>query len=195
MFFLNYLSAINASTAESPTMVNEFLSKLATNLRVRAAQDFSTMSDMKRADTKSEAPLAAWDTPYYTAKYKKQFLQVSSSEFTPYFSLGGCMEGLNHLMKCLYGISLENTEMGPGDKQNILLQCVLMVDNFQVNPGQRKCINWRWCMKARVCWDTSTAIYMIGQANQIKIVILPFKVANLYRMVLIRYGIFKYLLI
>lgn len=108
-------SAINASTAESPTMVNDFLSKLASELKVRSAQDFASMSEMKRADTKSEAPLAAWDTPYYTAKYKKQFLQVSSSEFTPYFSLGGCMEGLNNLMKCLYGITLENTEMGPGE--------------------------------------------------------------------------------
>lgn len=96
-------------------MVNEFLSKLASELKDRAAQDFTTMAGMKKMDTKSDAPLAAWDTPYYTAKYKKQFLQVSSNEFTPYFSLGGCMEGLNNLMKCLYGITLENTEMGPGN--------------------------------------------------------------------------------
>lgn len=96
-------------------MVNDFLSKLALELKDRAGRDFATMTDMKRSDTKSDAPLAAWDTPYYTAKYKKQFLQVSSTEFMPYFSLGGCMEGLNNLMQCLYGISLENTEMGPGE--------------------------------------------------------------------------------
>lgn len=95
-------------------MVNEFLTKLSEELRLRAEKDFATMAEMKRSDTKSELPLASWDTPFYTAKYKKEFLQVSVSEFTPYFSLGGCMEGINYLMKSLYGISLENTEMGPG---------------------------------------------------------------------------------
>ena len=72
------------------------------------------MSKMKKTEIDVNSNLAAWDTPYYTAKYKKQFLQVSASEFTPYFSLGGCMEGLNHLMQSLYGISLENTDLRPG---------------------------------------------------------------------------------
>lgn len=98
-------------------MVNEFLFKLSENLRSRAEQDFQVMSKMKRTDVGASAVLSAWDTPYYTAKFKKQFLNISASEFTPYFSLGGCMEGLNNLMKALYGISLENTEMNPGTKQ------------------------------------------------------------------------------
>lgn len=95
-------------------MVADFLHTLADELRPRAAHDFAAMARMKQSDT-GDAPLAAWDTPYYTAKYKKQFLQVSASEFQPYFSLGGCMEGLNTLMSALYGIRLENTEMAPGE--------------------------------------------------------------------------------
>jgi hypothetical protein len=59
--------------------------------------------------------LAPWDTPYYTKKVKRDWLQVGSSEFSPYFSLGTCMEGLNNLMNNLYNISLINDELAPGE--------------------------------------------------------------------------------
>uniref|UniRef100_A0A1B0BVW6 Peptidase M3A/M3B catalytic domain-containing protein n=1 Tax=Glossina palpalis gambiensis TaxID=67801 RepID=A0A1B0BVW6_9MUSC len=42
-------------------------------------------------------------------------LNASADEFLPYFSLGGCMEGLNNLLRSLYGISLQNTIMEPGE--------------------------------------------------------------------------------
>lgn len=97
-------------------MVNEFLDTLSNQLRPMAENDFKVMGKMKNEEIGVGAGgLAAWDTAYFTAKYKKKFLQVSTSEFTPYFSLGGCMEGLNNLMQSLYGISLENTEMNPGE--------------------------------------------------------------------------------
>lgn len=96
-------------------MVTDFLETLSNDLRPRAEVDFQIMNKMKQKEMGTKkCALAAWDTPYYTAKFKKQFLQVSASEFTPYFSLGGCMEGLNNLMKSLYGIILENTELNPG---------------------------------------------------------------------------------
>lgn len=60
-------------------------------------------------------PLACWDTPYFTSKLKRKYLQVSPTEFSPYFSLGACMEGLNILMQSLYGIKLENVETMPGN--------------------------------------------------------------------------------
>lgn len=59
--------------------------------------------------------LEAWDTPYYTSKLKKKCLEVSSSDFLPYFSLGACMDGLNLIMKSLFGITLQNSEMLPGE--------------------------------------------------------------------------------
>lgn len=98
-------------------MVNEFLQTLTDQLRSRAESDFRLMSTMKQTEIGGGegSAVAAWDTAYYTAKYKKKFLQVSASEFTPYFSLGGCMEGLNNLMQSLYGITMENTEMAPGE--------------------------------------------------------------------------------
>lgn len=107
--------ALKASTVETPEMVNEFLQTLNEELRPRAERDFGLMQKMKNAENRFESPLATWDTPYFTSTLKKRCLQASASEFSPYFSLGACMEGLNLLMTSLYGISLENTEMEPGE--------------------------------------------------------------------------------
>lgn len=107
--------ALKSSTAETPGNVIAFLDELSEGLRSRADKDFEIMYQHKVKDSGKNLPLAAWDTPYFTAKIKKQWLQTSPSEFTPYFSLGGCMEGLNNLMQALYGITLQNTELEPGE--------------------------------------------------------------------------------
>lgn len=112
--------ALKASTVETPGMVGEFLDILSEKLRPRAQKDFEIMQQMKLADGGTNSPLAAWDTPYFTSRMKNKCLQISSqaTEFTPYFSLGGCMEGFNNLMKSLFGVRLENVEMGPGESWN-----------------------------------------------------------------------------
>ncbi|XP_058832666.1 mitochondrial intermediate peptidase [Topomyia yanbarensis] len=107
--------ALKASTVETPEMVNEFLHTLNEKLAPRAEQDFARMQRMKNAESSFQSPLATWDTPYFTSSLKKRCLGTSASEFSPYFSLGACMEGLNLLMNSLYGISLEVTEMEPGE--------------------------------------------------------------------------------
>ncbi|KFB36577.1 hypothetical protein ZHAS_00003770 [Anopheles sinensis] len=107
--------ALKASTVETPEMVGQFLDELNEQLRPRAAKDFVVMQQMKSAECGFENPLAPWDTPYFTSSLKRNYLQANASEFSPYFSLGACMEGLNLLMNSLYGITLKNTEMGPGE--------------------------------------------------------------------------------
>ncbi|KDR24371.1 mitochondrial intermediate peptidase [Zootermopsis nevadensis] len=109
--------ALKASTAETPEMVKEFLEIMAQQLHKRAAADFDIMKKRKIAENPGSngQNLAPWDTPYYTQKVKRDWLQVGSSEFTPYFSLGTCMEGLNNLMNNLYNISLVNDELAPGE--------------------------------------------------------------------------------
>lgn len=124
--------ALKSSTVETPQMVNEFLIKFTEQLRPRAEHDFKIMTQMKQKEIDGNGVLASWDTPYYTAKLKKQWLQVSASEFTPYFSLGGCMEGVSNLMKSLYGIVLENTEMEPGTVKFLIfyLEILERFNNF-----------------------------------------------------------------
>ena len=88
---------------------------------------------MKLSDGGLNTPLAAWDTPYFTSRLKNKFLQISSqsTEFMPFFSLGGCMEGFNNLMKSLFGIRLENTEMEKGESwaDDVYKLCVIDENN------------------------------------------------------------------
>lgn len=109
--------AMKSSTMENPENVKEFLDLLSEKLRPRAQKDFDLMQKMKMSDSGHNVPLAAWDTPYFTARMKNKYLQTSSqaTEFMPYFSLGGCMEGFSNLMKSLFGIRLANVEMEKGE--------------------------------------------------------------------------------
>lgn len=106
---------MKASTIETPEAVNDFLNILSDKLSLRASEDFKTMQLMKASEESGNKELAAWDTPYFTQKIKKQWLQVGASEFAPYFSLGGCMEGLDILMQSLFGIKFVIEEMAPGN--------------------------------------------------------------------------------
>ncbi|XP_072939851.1 mitochondrial intermediate peptidase [Epargyreus clarus] len=107
--------AIKASTMETATNVGKFLDILSDNLHDRANIDFESMLKMKRIETPYQDKLMCWDTPYFTHKAKTQLLNVANSDFSPYFSLGGCMEGLNMLCQELYGITLKSEEMLPGE--------------------------------------------------------------------------------
>lgn len=99
---------------ESTSNVLEFLDVLSGNLRDRAQKDFDQMLRMKQKEVPSANKLDCWDTPYFLLKAKQNWLKVASSEYSPYFSLGGCMEGFNLLLQSLYGISLQNEEMSIG---------------------------------------------------------------------------------
>ncbi|CAB3256274.1 unnamed protein product [Arctia plantaginis] len=107
--------AIKASTMETASNVRQFLDILSDNLHDRAKMDFDAMLQMKKQETPYLDKLMCWDTPYFTHKAKTQLLNVANSDFSPYFSLGGCMEGLNMLCEELYGISLKSEDMMPGE--------------------------------------------------------------------------------
>ncbi|XP_033233751.1 mitochondrial intermediate peptidase [Drosophila pseudoobscura] len=108
--------ALNASTMERPELVHEFIDQLSDQLRPRAEADFALMTQMKRKESGQPNVLAEiWDTPYFTTQLKRQSLEEQANEFLPYFSLGGCMEGLDNLLQALYGVRLENSEMEPGE--------------------------------------------------------------------------------
>ncbi|XP_060805373.1 mitochondrial intermediate peptidase [Amyelois transitella] len=107
--------AINASTMETASNVRQFLDLLSDKLHDRARVDFDAMLAMKKKETPYMDKLMCWDTPYFTHKAKTQLLNVANSDFSPYFSLGGCMEGLNMLCQELYGITLKSEEMLPGE--------------------------------------------------------------------------------
>lgn len=108
--------ALKGSIVETPDVAKEFLDILNSCISDRAAQDFEVMKSMKLAEVRYlNEGLAPWDIPYYTSKVKQGWLQAGSSEFSPYLSLGACMDGVNILLNNLYNISLVNEEVEPGE--------------------------------------------------------------------------------
>ncbi|XP_003485811.1 mitochondrial intermediate peptidase [Bombus impatiens] len=99
--------AVKGSTVERPEVIYEFLNILNNNLKLRAMQDFNEMQKMKDAESPVKQKIMPWDTAYFTTKAKRTWLNMSITEFAPYFSLGACMDGINILIQALYGIRLE----------------------------------------------------------------------------------------
>ncbi|KAL1461836.1 hypothetical protein WDU94_013704 [Cyamophila willieti] len=106
--------AIKASTAETPTVVSNFLNKLNEELIPRAQKDFQTMGQIKDKLYPGEK-LQLWDIGYVSNKARRDKLKLTGIDFAPYFSLGTCMEGLNNLFEKIYGITLKYVEANPGE--------------------------------------------------------------------------------
>ncbi|KAF5272056.1 hypothetical protein FQR65_LT05038 [Abscondita terminalis] len=107
--------ALKGSTVETPEAVMEFLDTLSEGLEDRAAEDFTIMDHMKRRENVASSPLQVWDTAYFTKKAKQDIFNVRSVDFSAYFSLGSCMEGLNNLFTNLYGIGFVVKQTMPGE--------------------------------------------------------------------------------
>ncbi|XP_075234132.1 mitochondrial intermediate peptidase [Lycorma delicatula] len=106
--------ALNLSLAENPNNVSQFLNLLSKELRPRSEQEIRVMAKMKEEESNFR-PVAAWDVPYLTSKRKKYLLNIGGGEFSSYFSLGACMDGLNNLFNKLYGVHFENEPLQPGE--------------------------------------------------------------------------------
>ncbi|XP_046734920.1 mitochondrial intermediate peptidase [Diprion similis] len=131
--------AVRGSTVEKPEVVYEFLNILSDQLKHRAHNDFQIMQQMKNAESGTNQDLMAWDTAYFIAKAKKAWLNTSSAEFAPYFSLGTCMEGLNTLTQALYGVKLEPEPIIKGEVWASDVRKLAVVDDVQGTLGYIYC--------------------------------------------------------
>ncbi|KZC13629.1 Mitochondrial intermediate peptidase [Dufourea novaeangliae] len=127
--------AVKGSTVETPEVIYDFLNILNDNLKLKAAQDFQQMQRMKDAETITKQDIMPWDTPYFMAKAKKTWLNMSSTEFTPYFSLGACMDGINILTQALYGIRLESMPALSGEVWANNIQKITVIDENEIVLG------------------------------------------------------------
>lgn len=107
--------ALKGSTVETPSTVTDLLDTLSEKLRPLAENDFSIMNEMKKKENPNFGALATWDVPYFVHKAKRDWFNVTREDYSPYLSLGACMEGLNILFSNLYGISLVNVDMLVGE--------------------------------------------------------------------------------
>ncbi|OWF56707.1 mitochondrial intermediate peptidase-like [Mizuhopecten yessoensis] len=106
---------IKGTMAETPENVMDFLENLADSIRPRADADYADMRRLKLAEGGIENSILAWDPPYYSAKGRQLVSNLKSYEVMPYFSIGGCMEGLSNLYKCLFNVTLQNVKLENGE--------------------------------------------------------------------------------
>ncbi|MBN3324916.1 MIPEP peptidase, partial [Atractosteus spatula] len=107
--------ALKGTMAKTPETVMEFLELLSEKLSDRAAKDFEMMKDMKTKLNPRNADLMPWDHPYYSGVLRAERYNIEPGLYSPFFSLGACMEGLNSLFSQLLGVSFQTEQPEKGE--------------------------------------------------------------------------------
>ncbi|XP_047247146.1 mitochondrial intermediate peptidase-like [Girardinichthys multiradiatus] len=107
--------ALKGTMAKNPETVMSFLQLLTEKLSQRTAKDFQMMRDMKKKLNPRNAELMPWDHPFLSGVLRAERYNIEPSLYSPYLSLGACMEGLNNLFSQLYGVSLMSEHPGAGE--------------------------------------------------------------------------------
>ncbi|XP_063300961.1 mitochondrial intermediate peptidase [Pelobates fuscus] len=107
--------ALLGTMAKTPENVMMFLEKLSSKLRERTVKDFEMMSAMKMKLNPLNANLMPWDPPFYAGIVRAEKYNIEPSLYSPFFSLGACMEGLTFLFNQLLGITLYSEEPEKGE--------------------------------------------------------------------------------
>ncbi|KAA0704200.1 Mitochondrial intermediate peptidase [Triplophysa tibetana] len=106
--------ALKGTMAKTPETVMNFLTLLTEKLSDRTSKDFKMMREMKKETHLINHEVMPWDHAYLSSAIRTEKFNVESSVYSPYFSLGACMEGLNHLFTQLLGVyfQAEDPKMG-----------------------------------------------------------------------------------
>ncbi|XP_053564479.1 mitochondrial intermediate peptidase [Bombina bombina] len=107
--------ALLGTMAKTPETVMMFLEKLSSRLFDRTLKDFEMMAGMKMKLNPMNPDLMPWDHPYYSGVLRAEKYNIEPSLYSPFFSLGACMEGLNTLFNQLLGISIFSEEPAKGE--------------------------------------------------------------------------------
>lgn len=107
--------ALKGTMAKTPETVLSFLQLLTDKLSDRTAKDFKMMRDMKKKLSPRHSELMPWDHPYLSGVLRAERYNIEPSLYSPYLSLGSCMEGLNNLFSQLYGVSLMSEQPRAGE--------------------------------------------------------------------------------
>ncbi|XP_024910966.1 mitochondrial intermediate peptidase [Cynoglossus semilaevis] len=107
--------ALKGTMAKTPETVMNFLQMLTDKLTDRTAKDFRMMGDMKKKLNPRNSELMPWDHPFLSGVLRAERYNIEPSLYSPYLSLGACMEGLNNLFSQLYGVSLVSQQPSAGE--------------------------------------------------------------------------------
>uniref|UniRef100_A0A669DEQ1 Mitochondrial intermediate peptidase n=1 Tax=Oreochromis niloticus TaxID=8128 RepID=A0A669DEQ1_ORENI len=85
---------------------------------------------------KGTMELMPWDHPYLSGVLRAERYNIEPSLYSPYLSLGSCMEGLNNLFSQLYGVSLMSEQPRAGE---VWSEDVRKLDCHFTIRGGRQC--------------------------------------------------------
>ena len=108
---------LKSCMARSPEVVAKFLGALSEKMLPFAEEEVKEMEDLKRNEGKEldSHALRPWDVIYYTSLAQSKHFRVKSSEFSEYFTLDNCIEGLNNLFQHLFDVRLEHVSTKLGE--------------------------------------------------------------------------------
>ncbi|XP_043477503.1 mitochondrial intermediate peptidase [Leptopilina heterotoma] len=129
--------ALKGTTMETPENVKDFLNILNEELRDRAEKDFEIMQTMKGRNLITK--IMPWDTTYFTTQARNSWLQMSTTDYSPYFSLGACMEGINLITQALFGVRLEAEATHQGEVWHDDVYKLAVIDETEGSLGHIYC--------------------------------------------------------
>ncbi|XP_051766265.1 mitochondrial intermediate peptidase [Ctenopharyngodon idella] len=107
--------ALKGTMAKNPENVMKFLKLLTEKLSDRTSKDFMMMKEMKKKTHSTNPEVMPWDHAYLSGAIRTEKFNIDPSVYSPYFSLGACMEGLNHLFTQLLGVSFQTVQPKMGE--------------------------------------------------------------------------------
>ncbi|XP_042908420.1 mitochondrial intermediate peptidase [Parasteatoda tepidariorum] len=107
--------AVRGSIAGTPEFVHEFLKLTNEKIKTNANEDYNHLLKLKQECSQKSQALMPWDVPYLIAQSKYNEFDMNISDYSPYFSLGACMDGLNYIFNALYNVTLQVEDVKDGE--------------------------------------------------------------------------------
>ncbi|CAF3464210.1 unnamed protein product [Rotaria socialis] len=109
--------ALDNTLLNKPEYVSNYLEQIMDAIRPLADKDIKLMQMLKnRLEQNSNTQLVnPWDVARLEAIFKSEILKINTREYTPYFSLGTCMDGLNIIFHSLFNVTLNKQPTAPGE--------------------------------------------------------------------------------
>ncbi|GCC27426.1 mitochondrial intermediate peptidase-like [Chiloscyllium punctatum] len=131
--------ALKGTMAKDPETVMYFLSRLSEKLSKRTVNDFNMMQEIKKRINPRSSELMPWDHPYYSGVLRAERFNIEPGLYSPFFSLGACMDGLNLLFTRLFGVSLCVEEPEKGEVWSDDIRKLAVVDETDGLVGYIYC--------------------------------------------------------
>eukprot|EP01018_Ginkgo_biloba_P008211 Gb_25644 [translate_table: standard] len=102
--------------ASSPDVVMSFLHDMSKVVKSKADEELQSISEFqKQMYDGKDGSVEPWDEAYYTGIMKASACNLESSVIASYFSLSQCLDGLNMVVRSLFGASFDSVPLAPDE--------------------------------------------------------------------------------